>query len=61
MLKTAFLKILRLFGWDAGLARALERLLQAWIKKLTGAAERLSSFLFALQNEQLLLEQEEAS
>lgn len=51
MIKAAFLKFLRLFGWAVDLLRALERFLQAWIKKLTGAAERLDSFLHGLYNQ----------
>lgn len=51
MIKAAFLKFLRLFGWAVDILRALERFLQAWIKKLTGAAERLYSFLRGLYNQ----------
>lgn len=58
MIKAAFLKFLRLFGWAVDLLRALERFLQAWIKKLTGAAERLYSFLRGLYNQTWLYEQE---
>ncbi len=58
MIKAAFWKFLRLFGWAVDVFRALERFLQAWIKKLTGAAERLHGFLLGLYSQTWLCEQE---
>ncbi len=61
MIKAAFWKFLRLFGWVVDVFRALERFLQAWIKKLTGAAERLYSFLLGLYSQTWLCKQEQVS
>ena len=58
MIKAAFWKFLRLFGWAVDVFHALERFLQAWIKKLTGAAERLRGFLLGLYRQTWLCEQE---
>ena len=59
MVKAVMYKILRLFCGVADIFRALERFLQAWIKKLAGAADRLHGFLFGLHNQQRLCGQEQ--
>ena len=59
MVKAVNYKFLRLFCGVADIFRALERFLQAWIKKLAGVAERLHSFFFGLLNQQRLCGQEQ--
>ncbi len=48
-MKAVFIKVLRLFGLDALLARALEKLLQGLIKKVAAFHERLAKILDRLQ------------
>ena len=49
MKKASLIKVLRLLRFVGLLAGLIERLLQAWIKKVTGAIVRLTNFLLALQ------------
>ena len=48
-MKAVFIKVLRLFGLDALLARALEKLLQGLIKKVAAFHKWLAKILDRLQ------------